>query len=100
MPWLKINGSCPVCRHSVNEGGQDAPTGQQPNNAGASSSNSSRQRDSSSGDGGGTWSFSQLLNMVTGRSSGSSGNGNGDENPGSSTARRSPDTMPPHEDPD
>ena len=90
VPWLKINGSCPVCRYSLNNQSHDSPssssTAPNPQSQPSSSRNSpSRNTPPSSSESAGFWPFGGIFSNIRGHRN---GNGN-DNNPGGNTNQRS-----------
>ena len=88
VPWLKINGSCPVCRYSLNNQSHSPPssssTAPTPRSQPSSSRNSPpRNIPPSTSDSSGFWPFGGIFNNLRGRN----GNGN-DNNPGENTNQR------------
>jgi len=111
MPWLKINGSCPVCRYTLNgqqqsENNNDTPGSPPNNNRSAPSSPrlSTQQQQSGSAGVGGTLlsSITNLLGSFGGANRGSTSgtSGNHAEESGSyrPQRRRRSDSLPPEED--
>jgi len=94
MPWLKINGSCPVCRHTLNTDSQNSSS--QNDNRSPLSGSPPRQSGGSSGSGWSITGFFSNFGANRGSTSGTSGN----RNPGTPSEgnRRGSDTMPPEED--
>lgn len=84
LPWLKINGSCPVCRHTLNGRPNDTP-----------SSPNAPAPPETSGQG---WSITNLFNFGGGNRNTS---GPGPSNSGGGGGRNQnwrQDSMPPDED--
>ena len=73
LPWLKINGSCPVCRHSLNGSPQGDTPANPPDNTRSPPSSSQPPEPPGS-----SWSISNLLSFGGGpaRRGGSSSSGN------------------------
>jgi E3 ubiquitin-protein ligase RNF115/126 len=91
LPWLKINGSCPVCRHTLSTPDPATSQSNQPTSPSTSTSTSAstssppRNRDTGSG---APW-LSNLFSF-----GGRSGNGGGDTGANRQPGRRRSDSIP------
>jgi len=103
IPWLRINGSCPVCRYTLNSnvnnsGSSSGPSGPPDNNAQSTSRGVPNSPDPSNAGGGGgpqNW----LSNLIFGNRTNSSGGANGNYgNRPESSRRTRQDSLPPEED--
>jgi len=105
IPWLKINGSCPVCRHTLNpnvsnSGSTSGPNGSLDNNAQSTSRGSPNgPNPSNPGGGGGAHSWLSSIGLIFGNRANASGGGNGNYgNRPESSRRTRQDSLPPEED--
>jgi E3 ubiquitin-protein ligase RNF115/126 len=110
LPWLKINGSCPVCRHTLNGSSEDTQgsssnnTRSPPNDTRSASSSTSSRQQQPEGSSGSSWPFLNFFNIGSGNGGTSRGSGNpGTSAPGGSGGgdqswRGRHNSMPPEED--